>query len=182
MSLRTAIQQYPTGSFFGVAFSVSWGSGLAVMVPKLLSDKALEPMDALLLFPVLVIGVGLAGILFTSMVGGRRGLRDLFSRMVRWRVRICWYAALLIPPSLITLILLSLRKALSQDFAPNFFPLGILFGLFPGLSEEIGWMGYAFPIMKANRGILRTSLLLGVLWALWHLPVANYLGAAAPHR
>ena len=155
---------------------------MMVLLPKLLARELVQPMRVLTLFPALVVGVALAGVLFTGILEGRSGLRDLFSRIGRWRIEVRWYAAaLLIPPFLISVILLSLSFLLAPGFSPNFFPLGILFGLFPGFFEEIGWMGYAFPKMKANHSALRTSIILGVLWALWHLPVVNYLGAAAPH-
>src|SRR5262250_1684807 len=93
-----------------------------------------------------------------------------------------WYAiALLTPPALICIILLSLRTFVSQVFSPNFFPLGLLFGIFPGFFEELGWMGYAFPGMLSKSTALTASILLGVVWGLWHLPVVDSLGAAAPH-
>jgi uncharacterized protein len=54
--------------------------------------------------------------------------------------------------------------------------------LVPGFFEEIGWMGFAFPKMRMKkRSVLATGVILGVLWGLWHAPVVDYLGAAAPH-
>jgi len=50
-----------------------------------------------------------------------------------------------------------------------------------GFLEEIGWMGYAFPKMRPQTNGLAPSILLGLLWALWHLPVIDYLGTATPH-
>ena len=64
---------------------------------------------------------------------------------------------------------------------PNRFLAGIFFGVPAGLLEEIGWMGYAFPKMRLQEGALDASILLGLLWASWHLPVINYLGTATPH-
>lgn len=42
---------------------------------------------------------------------------------------------------------------------------------FAVLSEEIGWMGYAFDPMEQKHGTFKATLILGVIWALWHLPM-----------
>ena len=58
--------------------------------------------------------------------------------------------------------------------------MGVLFGIPAGFFEEIGWTGYALPKMSKDR-VLLPSILLGLLWGTWHLPVINYLGTATPH-
>jgi membrane protease YdiL (CAAX protease family) len=184
MNVKAFIQRHPVGVYFSLAFLLSYGGFIVVDGPKLARGATIRPLDALLLFPVLVVGVGLIGIILTALVDGRAGLRDLFSRMGRWRVNVGWYAALLIPPVLILTVLFSLSALVSPAFAPGFFPLGVVFGLIPGFFEEIGWMGFAFPKMRGNmrnRSVLATGVLLGALWGLWHAPVVDSLGAAAPH-
>src|SRR5579885_2008274 len=111
----------------------------------------------------------------------KAGLRNLFARIGRFRVDLRWYAvALLTPPVLILVVLLIFQTLVSPVFTPDFLPIGILFGL-PALLEEIGWMGYAYPKMRMKQSPLAAAILLGVLWGLWHAPVVDYLGAAAPH-
>jgi membrane protease YdiL (CAAX protease family) len=51
--------------------------------------------------------------------------------------------------------------------APILFVLFFVFALF----EEVGWMGYAFDPMENRWNALKASLLLGVIWAIWHLPL-----------
>ncbi len=50
-----------------------------------------------------------------------------------------------------------------------------------GFLEEIGCTGYAFPRMRGVMNALTASIILGVLWAAWHLPVIDYLGTATLH-
>jgi membrane protease YdiL (CAAX protease family) len=139
-------------------------------------------MAALTTFPLMVVGVGLTGIALTAAVDGRAGLGSLFGRIGRWRVGIAWYAvALLLPPVLIGAVLFVLRSTVSPAFAPNFFLLGILFGVPAGFFEEIGWTGYLLPRLVAKRNALPAAIGLGVLWGLWHTPVVDSLGSASPH-
>jgi membrane protease YdiL (CAAX protease family) len=49
-------------------------------------------------------------------------------------------------------------------------------GLLAGLIEEVGWMGFAYPLMRAKQGVLRAAIALGLLHALWHI-VPNFLGS-----
>jgi membrane protease YdiL (CAAX protease family) len=53
----------------------------------------------------------------------------------------------------------------SPVYASNRFFMGILFGIPAGSLEEIGWMGYAFPKMRAASSGLASSILLGLLWS-----------------
>ena len=182
MHLKARIQAHPLVAYFVVTYAISWLGALLVAAPALLAGKTPSQTVGLVMFPVMLLGPSLAGIILTGVVDGRAGLRDLFSRIGRWRVGPQWYlAALLIPPALILAVLLALRALVSPAFAPHLFPLGITFGVVAGLLEEIGWTGYAFPKLRARHGALAGSLILGVLWGLWHLPVVDYLGAASPH-
>jgi membrane protease YdiL (CAAX protease family) len=104
-----------------------------------------------------------------------------FSRMFFARLPARWYGMLLVPPALILAVLLFLETFVSPVYAPNRFLIGILFGIPAGFLEEIGWTGYAFPKMRSPNNALAPAIVLGLFWALWHLPVINFLGTASPH-
>jgi len=141
----------------------------------------MRAMDAFILFPLLVLSVAASGFTWSRLVEGAGGAADLWQRMRRWRVGARWYfAALLIPPSAI-LGVLGILSTFSGSFTPGFFGWGVLFGLFPGIFEEIGWTGYLLPQLLRRHTALASAVLLGVMWGCWHLPVMNFLGAAGPH-
>jgi membrane protease YdiL (CAAX protease family) len=133
------------------------------------------------MFPTMLVGPSISGILLTRFFDGPAGLRDLFSRMRRFRFPARWYAALLIPPVFVLGILFLLRTFVSPIYSPNRFWLGLAFGIPAGFFEEIGWTGFAFPKMCLKLPPLRAAILLGLLWGLWHIPVVNFLGTAVPH-
>ncbi len=179
--LNRFARRHPVFAYFATVYLVTAAIFLLIVGPRLVAGQGMRAIDALLMFPLMEIGVCAAGTGLTASVGGRVGLRDLARRLGRWRVAGRWYLTLLIPPFAILVVLVSLGALVSPVFAPKVMPLGILFGLFAGLLEEVGWTGYAFPKLRATRDALSASVLLGVLWGCWHLPVVDYLGAASPH-
>lgn len=133
------------------------------------------------MFPAMLLGPSISGILLTRILDGRTGVRALFSRLFRWRISSHWYLPLLLPPALVIAVLLVLKTLVSPVYAPNRFWLGILFGVPAGLLEEIGWSGFAFPKWLPGKNAFAIAVALGLLWALWHAPVINFLGVATPH-
>jgi membrane protease YdiL (CAAX protease family) len=177
------VRRFPVASYFAVVYGVSLVS-LVVIGPPSPHPPATQPPSAsasLLLFPVMVIMVGVAGVGLAAATGGRAAVSALWHSMRRWRVPPACYAALLIPPLAILVALLALRLLVSPAFVPNLFPVGLLFGVTAGVLEEPGWSGFAYPRLRARLGPLPGAVVLGFLWGLWHLPVVDSLGAASPH-
>jgi membrane protease YdiL (CAAX protease family) len=178
---ETMIRRYPVSAYFALTFLISWTGALAVAAPHLMRHQPLPKITGILMFPVMLLGPIFAGFALTRIVDGQRGLEVLFSRIFRAWVPPGWYMVLLIPPVLVLTVLVFLRAFVSPVYAPNRFFMGVLFGIPAGFLEEIGWTGYAFPKMRSPNDGLAPSILLGLLWALWHLPVVDYLGTATPH-
>ena len=175
------ISLHPAASYFLLTFTISWTSALIVIAPRLLRGEAVPKFTGLMIFPIMLLGPLLASLALTRLTNPQRGLRTLVSRMLIFRVNPRWYAVLLIPPLLILTILHLLQAFVSPTFAPNFFLIGLCFGIVAGFVEEVGWTGFAFPALTAHRKPFAAALLLGLLWSLWHIPVVDYLGTATPH-
>jgi membrane protease YdiL (CAAX protease family) len=109
------------------------------------------------------------------VAGGRAGLRELFGKVVLWRVGLKWYAVALFVPIAVAFLAIGLY-ALLGNAVPDFAPAGqllpiILLAVFTGaMGEELGWRGTALPRLQARWTALISSLILGVLWGLYHLP------------
>jgi membrane protease YdiL (CAAX protease family) len=175
MKITDYARRHPVGAYFCLAFVISWGGGLLTGGPIFFRGESAELHDVLAIGILVIAGPFVAGLAMTYFVNGRPGFRDLFARMVRWRVGGGWYAALLIFPILLLAVSLALSAWVSPELSPIFFAPGIVMGLLAGSIEEIGWMGFAYPMMRSKRSILRTSIYLGFLHALWHI-LPDFLG------
>jgi membrane protease YdiL (CAAX protease family) len=156
-------------SFFVLAYALSWW-------PSVLYALDLSPQ------PIAGFGPFLAAIVVLALTRGKAGVMALLRRMVRWRVRIRWYAVALLLPVAITVVAAMLNVLLGAQAAsaaeisgwPSLIPTFFLLLLIPGFGgawEEPGWRGYALPRLQVGRSALFASLILGVLWAFWHLPL-----------
>jgi len=177
---QSFVARRPVAAYFLLTFAVSWLGAFAVAAPHLLRREAIPKFAGLMMFPAMLLGPSVVGIVLSGLVDGSNGLRDLFARMRRIRFPARWYAALLIPPALVLTVLLCMKTFVSPDFAPNRFWIGISFGFVAGFFEEIGWMGYVFPKMRRKENALAPAILLGLLWGAWHIPVIDYLGTSTP--
>ena len=179
------VKRHSLAAFFILTFGYSWLLGL----PLLTSSLGLVPfhiarLPALLIQLLAIWGPTLSALLLTGLISGKAGLRDLLSRLLRWRVGVQWYAFVLLIWAAITLAALSLL-VLFGGTVPNSIqltpwyslPLAFLINfplfLFVGgpLGEEVGWRGYALPRLLTRRSALSASLFIGIVWALWHLPI-----------
>jgi membrane protease YdiL (CAAX protease family) len=176
------VRRYPLASYLIAVYGLSWGGFVFLALCRRVRDETVGSLDALLLFPFCVVGVGIVGVVMTRLLDGREGLRRLRSRVAGWRVGWGWYAvALAMPPCTVVAVLSLLRAVVAPEFAPNRFVFGLLFGLLPGFAEEIGWTGFALPRLLSRGSAAGAAVALGILWGLWHLPVVDFLGAASPH-
>jgi membrane protease YdiL (CAAX protease family) len=179
MRLLSLPRRRPLISYFVLVYCASAGA-LMVIGPPRLGGSGERSFAPLVMFPVIVLAAGLSGLLMTALTEGTRGLRQLGTRMTRWRLH-RWWLVLLMPPVGILSIQVLLSAAISSNFTPGFLVYGIAAGLIAGFCEEVGWTGFAYPRMQARFGALGGAIRLGILWALWHLPVVDALGAASPH-
>jgi membrane protease YdiL (CAAX protease family) len=115
------------------------------------------------------------GLFVTRVADGRAGLVGLLHRVVRWRIGLKWYAIALFAPIAMAFLALALHVLLGNG-APGFAPASqllpiLLIAVFTGgLGEELGWRGTALPRLQARWNAFISSLILGVLWGLYHLP------------
>jgi membrane protease YdiL (CAAX protease family) len=166
----SVVRRYPLIVFFVLAYVFSWW-------PWPLYAFGLSPS------PIIAFGPFLAAILVLALTTGKGGVVTLLRRMVRWRVRPVWYAVALLLPVAISGGAALLNVVVLGASAPSPAELGAWSGLVPtffllllvpgigGAWEEPRWRGYALPKLQGGHSALLASLILGVVWAFWHLPL-----------
>lgn len=125
-----------------------------------------------------VYGPLLAAVIVTTIENGKAGLRELFGRIIKWRVGIRWYLALLVLPLIIyipsvlvgVLLGLSIPSPLELAVPLQYFIPFVLYQVFTSGLEEPGWRGYALPKLQTKYNAEKSSGILGILWSLWHWP------------
>ncbi len=130
-----------------------------------------------------------AAVLCAALTAGREGVADLGRRLVRWRVGWHWYLIVLLGPAVFALAVAGVQMLLGArwaDVAPTALTLSlptllltlVLLTVTDGLGEEVAWRGYALPRLLDRFNPVPASLILGALWATWHLPLIWTDGAA----
>ncbi len=165
-TISSAVRRHPLVTFFGLAYGISYGFyALSALVPG---------------FPFLFpFGSIIAAAITASIGGGLQGLIDLLRRCLRWRVGLRWYAAALLVPISIALVVVALNTfgGAPMPSAAQLGPWYSLLLLFPmalfdaPLQENSGWHGYAMPRFSADHSPLANTLILGLLLAGWHAPL-----------
>jgi membrane protease YdiL (CAAX protease family) len=118
-------------------------------------------------------------IVLTAIVLGRGALRKLLGRLLIWRVDVRWYLVVILGPVALAGGVVTLNTLVGGPALSFSMPLlsavviPLAFSILPGsaLGEEIGWRGYALPRLQPGRSALGASLILGVIWAFYHLPL-----------
>ena len=179
-------------AFFGLAYFLTW----ALLAPWFyLFSVVLNhtiPWWLWLLAPVAYLGgvaPSVAGLVVTARTEGRSAVRRLVRSLVNGRLPVRWYLfTLLLPPAVTALSigLVDYDPVIWRAFAfgsvlrnvPVAYALALPFG---PLGEELGWRGYALPRLLDRFGPLGATLIIGVMWTFWHVPMMLWMpGASIP--
>ncbi len=199
-SVRERQLDWPLILFFVLAYAIAWGafgivgliarqSGIADAQTLLAMGEAFQFEGTALSVPQWFVylltrfadfAFSIAGVVMIAVTAGRTGLRKLWQRLTHWRIRWYWYALGLLP-----VVLYGVATAVANAFpSANITAQTIttaLFSLHAGffvslflrgaMGEELGLRGFALPRLQERMSPFRASLIIGLLWGAWHLPV-----------
>lgn len=173
----SVIRHHPLLSFFVLANLLSW----VAWTPYVLSQDGLGVLPVHIdeivgMLPGAYLGPIFSAFLVTAITDGRPGLRRWAGRLLRWRVAPRWYAVALLGIP-VGMLLTGLAFSGGDVRAPSatalalYVPMLVLQFVTTGLAEEPGWRDFALPRLQARFRPLVASMILGPVWALWHLPL-----------
>lgn len=171
--------RYPLITFFLLAFTGTW----LVISPWVFDTfgwiEIPDELGIILFILSTFTGPFFAAFYVTGKLEGKKGKKNLWRRIFQMRIGLVWYVAVLFTFLLVWLTaynllyrgaplaaLIANPALMVTAFLPN-----VLTGLLiPSLGEEPGWRGFALPRLQKDFGPVLSTLILGTLHGIWHLP------------
>jgi CAAX protease family protein len=175
------LARYPMTLFFLLCFGLTWGYFWLIWAPLGLPES---------LIPLGGFGPSIAAFVVLAITSGKPGVLGLLRSMVQWRAGVQWYLFILLGIPILNLLAFLVVPGTLEDFAApssrlvrvylSEMAFSLTIGIAP-LWEEVGWRGFALPGMQRLHGPVVGTVILGLLWGVWHLPFFfGPLGKAGP--
>lgn len=191
---------WPLLTFFVLAYAIAWGAfGIVALIARQAGLDSAQTLMAMgdayqfegaklsvpywlvyLLTRLADFAFSIAGVVMIAVTAGRDGLRELWERLTRVRIGWIWYIVGLLPVFFYLLAAALAGAYPSADFSLSAISTA-LFSLHAGffvslflrgaMGEELGLRGFALPRLQESHSPFRSSLIIGLLWGAWHLPV-----------
>lgn len=166
--------------FFLIAFGVPWGTLISA------SMRHVAVPETKISFVVGMAFCSVGGVVATYIEAGRSGVKELARRCVLYKVSaLWWFYALFL--SLTVFAVAEIIYGAAHGKVGPITPMVLfrqwwlififIFGLFQGpLGEELGWRGFLLPRLLEKCSPLKASVILGLVWAVWHMPAGMLIG------
>jgi len=171
--------------YFLLTFAYSW----VIWIPSVLDGIGVELPFNVAGYSLVVVVIGAFAPMFAALTlvtrqEGWQGTRAFLAKVLDFRFKLKYASFALLIPLVIHAIAHYLAPVIGLDVAPTLFPSEtpvapiilaipyfVLMLIIGGGQEELGWRGYAQEPLQARMGILPASLVIGVIWGFWHLPL-----------
>jgi membrane protease YdiL (CAAX protease family) len=176
--IRNLLMARPRLAFVGLSFILAW----SIWVPAGLWTPKL-------FLPAVLLGAWtptFAAVLLTAVTDGAPGVRQYLSGLLKWRVGLQWWLVTLFSMAAISYAAIGLYVLMGGHVPPLSLPKGVphsawplvaavafVINIFVGgpLAEDVGWRGYFLPKLREAMPAFDASLLVGVVWVVWHAPM-----------
>lgn len=168
--------------FFALTFAWSWTCWLLTLLVKADTNLA-----AGALFFAGGFGPSLAALILVRATNGRNGLHAWLGKCLQWRGRLSWITLAFLAPLAVLTSAAAIHMAAGGEISASpaaghvallLANIGLVFLVGGPLGEELGWRGYALPLLQDRLGWRSASVLLGGIWGVWYLPLFFVAGSA----
>jgi len=171
----TLIKQHPFASFVAITLVISW----IIWSPLIILGQNISPVARLILIISGGFGPFLSAIIVTVITEGLNGFREWRKRIFKFRVGAKFYIFAFLYPLILAALaygLYLLMGGTPADFASlppwYLYLVGLVFVFFlGGGQEEPGWRGFALPKLLSKYSPFIASIIIGVIWTIWHVPL-----------
>ena len=162
--------------FFIISFLFSW----LLWLPTLLKANAFPDLPDIVGLPGMFapFGPAVAAFWLTWRQSGKQGVKRLWSRAWKLNFNKWWLIPALLLGPLTALLVSALMELIGAPIVWEYSqPISMLAVLIlqvyftQALPEEFGWRGFALDRLQLRFNAVVSSLILGAIWALWHLPL-----------
>jgi membrane protease YdiL (CAAX protease family) len=174
-AVETTARKRGLGLFFTLTFVLTWGIAAILILAPDATERIFGPVGlSNPLYLLAVYAPAISGVVVAWQRLGLSGLRGYFSRLTMIRMPSSNWLFLIvgIPAIVYTGAALSGTFGDSPVFSPWYtaLPALLTYMFLAGTWEELGWRGVALPLLQRRFTPLTSGLLVGVVWAVWHLP------------
>ncbi len=160
--------------FLALSFGLTWGiAAILILFPDQIAAIFGEIGLSNPLVILAVYSPGFAGIFLVWWHYRLKGLSRFFRRLTLWQAPLGWWLFLIVGIPAIVYTAATIKGTINDPFPFSSLSQAlpsILLALFLGPIEEFGWRGLALPLLQRKLSPLWAGLLLGGIWAFWHVP------------
>jgi uncharacterized protein len=181
MKITKLAAKYPLLIFVVINYAISW----TILPPAykiLLAAKGSFP-------PIALFGLiggyspSIAALVMFAFSDGWNGVKAGLRKFLQWRVHAGWYLFVLVIPICVAgaATLVNMHSSIDIKGGLRAIPVAFLIALpFGPLGEELGWRGYFLPKLLQRYSVMTSTLIVGLVWTVWHLASFMFPGAAIP--
>ncbi len=172
------MKKRPVFWFYVLAFVISWLGWLPVVAASQGVSLFKHPaFQILLILPA--VGPTLAAVIVQRVLVGKAETDAWFRSLWRWKVGVLWLVVAIALPAILHLadglaeraLGLPVAFEMASEKTPGLVLAAFMIALLSNPWEEVGWRGFALPRLQARHTAFTATLIVGTLWALWHLPI-----------
>ncbi|HSI67841.1 MAG TPA: CPBP family intramembrane glutamic endopeptidase [Planococcus sp. (in: firmicutes)] len=160
--------------FILISFGLTWGLASLMLF---FNDQVIaifgEISTSNPLYILAVYAPAIAAFILVWRYYGLRGIGSFLRRLTLWRMSLAWWLFLIFGTAALFYLASAITGTISDPFPYNpwhaVMPALVLM-LLLGPVEEFGWRGLALPLLQRRFTPFWASIILGIIWGIWHLP------------